>query len=61
MDKKPIDRWSWILIYGGMLALGLGWFYQAHRPDAGWTLMVSGGVAFAIGVLLIFVRSRMGP
>ena len=61
MDKKPIDRWSWYLIYGGMLALALGWFYENYQPEAGWTLMIAGAAAFAFGVFLIFVRSRMGP
>ncbi len=61
MPKKSIDRWSWMLIYGGMLALALGWFYRTYQPEAGWTLMVAGTAAFGVGVVLIFVRSRMGP
>ena len=61
MTTKKLDTWVWVLIYGGMLGFGLGWFTQSRSPTLGWVIISAGGVAAAIGVLLIFIRSRRGP
>ena len=61
MTKKKLDAWVWVLIYGGTLGLSLGWFTQSRSPALGWAMIAAGGVAAGIGVLLIFMRSRMGP
>jgi hypothetical protein len=61
MTTKKLDTWVWVLIYGGMLGFGLGWFTQSRSPALGWVIISAGGVAAAIGVLLIFIRSRRGP
>ena len=49
----------WILIYGGLLTLVLGLSVAPIDDDMAWLLIVGGGVAAAVGVALIFVRSRM--
>ena len=61
MEKKQLEKWIWILIYGGLLAVSLGWFLQPRVAAAAWTLMVAGATVVAVGAVLIFVRSRMGP
>jgi hypothetical protein len=61
MPKSRFDTCIWVLIYGGMLGASLGWFVLAGNPELGWTLLWAGAVVTAIGVVLIFVRSRMGP
>ncbi|MDP1692272.1 MAG: hypothetical protein Q8L49_10050 [Burkholderiaceae bacterium] len=61
MQKKQLEKWIWLLIYGGLLGVSLGWFLQPHNEAAGGTLMVAGGAVASVGALLIFVRSRMGP
>jgi F0F1-type ATP synthase assembly protein I len=61
MQKQKLEKWIWILIYGGMLGASLGWFLHPSAAAAAWTLMVGGGVLAAAGVILILVRSRMGP
>jgi hypothetical protein len=61
MTKKKLEAWVWVLIYGGMLGASFGWFIQPRSAALGWTLMVAGGVVAAIGVVLIFVRARLGP
>jgi len=61
MNKKKLETWVWVLIYGGMLGASFGWFTQSSSAALGWTLIVAGGVVAAIGVLLIFVRARLGP
>jgi hypothetical protein len=54
-----LERWIWILIYGGLFALILG--IATARTDAGlgWSLAVPGGAAAAAGAVLIYVRSRL--
>ncbi|MGH8822200.1 MAG: hypothetical protein ACREWJ_13045 [Rhodoferax sp.] len=49
----------WVLIYGGLLTLVLG--LSAKRTDdrLGWSLVAGGGLVAAIGVALIYVRSRL--
>lgn len=59
MTARRIETWVWVLIYGGLLSLSLGWFVTPQRGPWG-ELMIAGGIAAAIaGVVLIFVRSRM--
>jgi hypothetical protein len=61
MKPATIDAWVWLLIYGGLLLACLGWFVARIDPGLGWVLGTVGGVALVAGVLLIVVRSRMGP
>jgi len=62
MTKSAMERWVWILVYGGLLAVSLGLFVQ-HEPQgediAAW-LFGGGAVAAVMGVLLIFLRARKG-
>lgn len=50
----------WILIFGGMGLAALGFSGQRAGAAFGWPCMVVGLVAVAVGVVLIWVRSRMG-
>ena len=61
MSKSGVETLVWVLIYGGLLGASLGWFMQPRSDALGWMLMAAGGTVAAIGVVLIFVRSRMGP
>jgi len=61
MDKAKLDKWIWVLIFGGLLAISFGWFLRSRIEAAGWTLMVAGAIVAATGAVMIFVRSRMGP
>lgn len=60
--SKPharLEKWIWILIYGGLFAFALG--FATARIDAvlGWSIATPGAVAVAVGVVLIYVRSRL--
>lgn len=60
-DKRllRIERWTWVLIYGGLLTSVLSYFMPAN-PDGGVSLsLVCGLLAVASGVALILVRSRL--
>jgi len=61
MQKQRVEKWVWILVYGGLLGVSLGWFVQSGSNALGWTLILGGAAIAAAGVALIFVRSRMGP
>ncbi|MDN4590991.1 hypothetical protein DBA29_21140 [Xenophilus aerolatus] len=56
-----IENLTWVLIYGGLLTMVLGIATARSDSATGWAIAVPGGVAAAIGVVLIYVRSRMKP
>lgn len=49
----------WMLIYGGVIVVVLGIFVQKADDVIGWSMVVVGGVLAALGVVLIYVRSRI--
>lgn len=60
-DKRllRIERWTWGLIYGGLLTSVVSYFMPA-KPDGSLSLALVGGLlAVASGVALIVVRSRL--
>ncbi|MFT3955843.1 MAG: hypothetical protein QM722_16065 [Piscinibacter sp.] len=59
MRNSTIETWVWVLIYGGLLAVGLGLAMQQQGAGVvGHVIVVGGGVVAAVGVLLIWLRSR---
>ena len=54
-----LEKWIWILIYGGLLTAILG--IATGRTDAalGWSIAVPGGIVALVGFALIYVRSRL--
>lgn len=60
MNKQRLEVWVWVLIYGGLLAVGLGLALLRHEVAfAGWVLG-GGAVVALLGVVLIVVRARLG-
>lgn len=59
MKTTSIEKWTWWLIYVGLGMVGLGLAVQRRDESVGWPFIVLGGVAVALGVLLIFLRSRI--
>ena len=60
--KLPVARVElliWVLIYGGMLSCGLGIALSRGGQGYGWGVAVAGIVAALVGVVLIWVRSRL--
>ena len=56
-----IENLTWVLIYGGLLLLVLGIATGRTDEATGWAIATPGGIAAAVGVVLIYVRSRMKP
>ena len=54
-----IQTWIWILIYIGMILLGLGLSVQRSDAALGWGIAIPGVALIVIGIVLIWVRSRM--
>jgi hypothetical protein len=59
VSTAALEKLIWILIFGGLAVLGLG--FAVERSDAvfGWSLVVAGGIAAVVGALLVVVRSRI--
>jgi hypothetical protein len=61
MNKDILDKLIWICIYGGLLALCLGLFVQRQAGVFGGVLIAGGAAVAAVGVYLVWLRSRRGP
>ena len=59
MSTRKVELWVWVLVYGGMVVLGLGLAVQRTDAGTGWVIDCGGGVLIALGALLVWVRSRM--
>ena len=53
------DQIVWVLIFGGLLALGPGFALLRADEPWGWGMVVVGGAAVLVGVVLVYMRSRM--
>ena len=66
MNKTPtrpnphatLDKWIWVLIYGGLFAMVLGIATGRIEAALGWSIAVPGAVLAVVGFVLIYVRSR---
>ena len=54
-----IQKWSWILIYVGMVLLALGLSVQRVDTALGWGIAATGIALIVAGIVLVWVRSRM--
>ena len=52
------DKLTWVLIFGGMFSITLGLSMLQSGGALGWMFAAAGAVAVAVGVVMIFVRSR---
>ncbi len=53
-----LERCTWVLIFGGLLALVLGLFVQRSQAVLGWWMIWGGSVVAALGIICIFIRSK---
>ena len=53
-----VERLIWPLVYGGLLALVLGWFTENTQAANASGLYAVGVIAVAAGLLLFYWRSR---
>lgn len=58
-SHATLEKWIWILIYGGLFLLILGIATGRTEVALGWSMAVPGVVIALVGVVLIYVRSRL--
>ncbi|HEY9237932.1 MAG TPA: hypothetical protein VIP10_03745 [Burkholderiaceae bacterium] len=57
--QARLQKWSWILIYVGIVLLALGLAVQRSDLALGWGIAAPGIAMIVIGIVMIWVRSRM--
>jgi hypothetical protein len=58
-DTKRIEKWVWLLVYGGLIVGGLGLAVRPSDASLGWGLASIGGALIVGGATLIWLRSRI--
>lgn len=63
MNIKPshegkIDILIWVCIYGGLLSVVVGFVLDYVSPMLAWGLGLGGSLVTALGVILIYIRSK---
>ena len=61
MKNSSMEKWVWVLIYGGLLLISLGLFVSRRDGTFGGALIACGTLAVAAGAVLIWIRSRREP
>jgi len=59
MSAAAVEKLIWVLVYGGLLLVGLGIAVQRSDAALGLGMIVFGAIDAVIGAVLIWVRSRM--
>ena len=59
LSAARIDKLIWVLIYGGLFAIGLGLAVRPADAALRWVLFAGGGLLVLAGAALVWVRSRM--
>lgn len=59
MAAQRIETWVWVLVYAGLIVIGVGMSVQRSDIALGWGITVLGIVLDALGAVLIWVRSRI--
>jgi hypothetical protein len=58
MSSARLEVLIWVLIFGGLLTVGLGLSVWRSDEALGWGLVAGGALAVAAGGVLVWVRSR---
>jgi hypothetical protein len=59
VKTKVLEKWIWILIYGGLLCLVAGLAVSQREEGLGQAMVWLGSIVAVVGALLIVVRARM--
>ena len=58
MNTQRVEVWVWVLVYLGLVLIGEGMSVQRSDELLGWAVTAIGITLDALGVVLIWVRSR---
>jgi hypothetical protein len=53
-----IDILIWVCIYGGLLTVVASLVLSSISPALAWILGIGGSLVTALGIILIYIRSR---
>ncbi len=59
LSTARIQLLTWLLIYGGLLALALGAALRREGALLAWSVIAGGAAVTVVGIVLVWVRSRM--
>lgn len=59
LSIRRVAALTWVLIFGGMLMLALGLVLRRGEPGLGGVMALASIACIVVGVVLIWVRSRM--
>lgn len=59
MNVEKFDKWTWWLIYGGLLGFCWTLFIAAEQAGAIWTIRAVSAVALIAGIGMVVARSKM--
>ena len=58
MNTQRVETWVWVLVYLGLVVIGIGMSVQRTDVALGWGITAVSVVLDALGAVLIWVRSR---
>ena len=58
MTNASLEKWTWVLIFVGLIVGVIGIFTAELDAALGWTIGVAGALAAMAGVVMIWLRSR---
>lgn len=59
MKSQTLDKLIWPLIFVGLAFAGFGLSLRSSSDTMGWALVALGAVLIIIGIVMIFMRSRL--
>ncbi len=54
-----LQKLIWVYIYGGLLSIVIATFVRRTDESTAWWMTAIGGAVVVLGVVLIYVRSRL--
>jgi cyanate permease len=57
-NEGKIDILIWVCIYGGLLSIVCGFALDDVSETTAWILGIGGSLVTALGVILIYIRSK---
>ena len=54
-----MERWTWVLIYGGLLSIVLSTFVDKIQGQGAPAFLLGGAAAVVAGVVMVVLRSRL--
>ena len=54
-----MERWTWVLIYGGLLSIVLSTFVDKIQGQGAPAFLLGGALAVVAGVVMVVLRSKL--